>query len=107
MSTIIDDMKLTVELIKKEHPGLPIYGFCHSMGSFAAQRYIQLYPNDYSKFILSGSSNTNFEHYLGRVLTRIIMTFRGKTHYSSLVQKMSIDSTSHKDLLGKTIGYQV
>lgn len=103
MSTIIDDMKLTVELIKKEHPGLPIYGFCHSMGSFAAQRYIQLYPNDYSKVILSGSSNTNFEHYLGRVLTRIIMTFRGKTHYSSLVQKMSIDKFNkpYKDLLGK------
>lgn len=90
MDTIIDDMKLTVEFIKKEHPDLPIYCFGHSMGSFATQRYIQKYPEDYAKVILSGSSFTNFEHYMGKVLTKIIMLFRGKTYYSNLVENMSM-----------------
>jgi alpha-beta hydrolase superfamily lysophospholipase len=91
MGTVIEDMKMIVDIIKREYPHIPIYGYCHSMGSFAAQRYIELYPGDYMKVILSGTNKTSFEHYFGRFLTRFIMYFKGDLHYSKLSEKMSMD----------------
>jgi alpha-beta hydrolase superfamily lysophospholipase len=91
LSTIIEDMKMMVDIIKREYPHIPIYGFCHSLGGFAAQRYIELYPGDYMKVIISGSKKTSLEHYYGRVLAKLIICSKGELHYSKLAEKLSMD----------------
>ncbi len=53
---MVKDEKQLSDLIKKENPGLPLFLFGHSMGSFLAQRYIQLWGNVLEGVILSGTT---------------------------------------------------
>ena len=53
---MLRDLKMVVDHAKSEHTGLPIFLFGHSMGSFLAQRAIQLWGNELGGCILSGSS---------------------------------------------------
>jgi alpha-beta hydrolase superfamily lysophospholipase len=53
---IVRDLKQLADQIKAENPGLPLFLFGHSMGSFLAQRYIQLWGSDLRGAVLSGSS---------------------------------------------------
>jgi alpha-beta hydrolase superfamily lysophospholipase len=53
---LIKDLHQLTGIIKKENPGLPLFLFGHSMGSFAAQRYVMLYGNELDGVILSGSN---------------------------------------------------
>lgn len=53
---MIKDEQQLSDLIKKENPGLPLFFFGHSMGSFIAQRYIQHWGNQLKGVILSGTT---------------------------------------------------
>lgn len=53
---MVNDLKQLNEIITKENPGLPVYLFGHSMGSFLAQSYISLYPESIKGVILSGTA---------------------------------------------------
>lgn len=53
---IIDDTHRLTELIAREHPGVPIVLFGHSMGSFIAQAYLQRWGDDLAGLVLSGTS---------------------------------------------------
>lgn len=60
---LVKDLHDLSMIIKSEYPSLPLTLFGHSMGSFAAQRYIMLYGNDLDGVILSGSNGKQ-----GRIL---------------------------------------
>jgi alpha-beta hydrolase superfamily lysophospholipase len=53
---LVKDMYQLTTIIKKEHSDLPVFLFGHSMGSFAAQRYIMLFGRELRGVILSGSN---------------------------------------------------
>ncbi|HHV12691.1 MAG TPA: alpha/beta hydrolase [Clostridiales bacterium] len=53
---IVEDLHKLSVIIKKEYSDLPLFLFGHSMGSFAAQRYLMLYGRDLKGAILSGSN---------------------------------------------------
>ncbi|HZK32886.1 MAG TPA: alpha/beta hydrolase [Tissierellaceae bacterium] len=53
---LVKDMHKLSMMAKEENPRLPLFLFGHSMGSFAAQRYIMLYSDDLDGVILSGSN---------------------------------------------------
>jgi alpha-beta hydrolase superfamily lysophospholipase len=53
---MVKDEKQLSDIIKKENPGLPLFLFGHSMGSFIAQRYIQLWGSELKGVILSGTT---------------------------------------------------
>jgi alpha-beta hydrolase superfamily lysophospholipase len=53
---MVKDEKQLSEIIKKENPGLPLFLFGHSMGSFLAQRYIELWGGELKGVVLSGST---------------------------------------------------
>lgn len=53
---MIQDEKQLTDIIKKENPGLPLFLFGHSMGSFMGQRYIQHWGTELKGAILSGST---------------------------------------------------
>lgn len=52
---LVQDTKLIIDYIKKEHPSLPIFIFGHSMGSFIIRNYIQTCSQEIAGVILSGS----------------------------------------------------
>lgn len=53
---LVKDIHHLSKIIKEEYPSFPLFLLGHSMGSFAAQRYIMLYPKELSGVILSGSN---------------------------------------------------
>jgi len=55
-NAMVEDEKQLSDLIKKENPGLALFLFGHSMGSFIAQRYIQHWGGELKGVILSGST---------------------------------------------------
>lgn len=52
---MIRDMRTMILKIRATHPAHKLILFGHSMGSFLAQRYIQIYPNTIDALLLSGS----------------------------------------------------
>lgn len=98
-----DFMDKIIEACHKVHLAYPEYFdqnknylFAHSMGSMAAQRYIQLYPNDFSKVILSGTDIGSFKYQLSVILTNKIIKKHGPISYSKLVKKLSMDAFNKK-----------
>ena len=53
---MVNDEKQLSEIIKKENPGLPLFLFGHSMGSFIAQQYIECWGGELKGVVLSGST---------------------------------------------------
>lgn len=72
------------------------YLFAHSMGSMAAQRYIQLYPTDFSKVILSGTDIGSAKYKMSVFLTNKIMKKYGPISYTKIVKKFSMDAFNKK-----------
>jgi alpha-beta hydrolase superfamily lysophospholipase len=53
---MVKDTKQLTDIIKENHPGLPVFLFGHSMGSFMAQQYIQNWGKELAGAILCGST---------------------------------------------------
>lgn len=53
--TVVADMKQLTEIIKQDYPSVPVFMLGHSMGSFLARRYIQLYGDQLTGTILTGT----------------------------------------------------
>lgn len=53
---MIKDEKQLTDLIKQQNPGLPLFLFGHSMGSFIGQVYIQRWGGELKGVVLSGTS---------------------------------------------------
>lgn len=94
---IIDDERLLTELIKERHPGLPVFVFAHSFGTFIGQAYITLYGKDIDGIILSGSAARNqIEIIFGRVLTTIERVFTGERKKSLLLNAVCFGTYNKK-----------
>lgn len=52
----VEDLKALTGIIKKEHPGLPVFLFGHSMGSLLSRYYITQYGDSINGVILSGTA---------------------------------------------------
>lgn len=89
-SDMVEDMKILTNIVKSENPDLPVILFSHSMGSFLAQHYIQLYGNEIDGLILSGTSGKQPPTVdVGILLARSIMTLRGRKASGKLVDKLA------------------
>lgn len=90
---LVRDMVSLTDIIKEENDGLPIILLGHSMGSFAAQRYIMDYPNKIQGLILSGSNGSQgFILKFGKFLAKIEKTLRGDKAKSQILNKLSFGS---------------
>jgi len=55
-NAMVKDCKQLTDIIKQEHPGLPVFLFGHSMGSLMAQQYIQNWGEGLAGVILCGTT---------------------------------------------------
>lgn len=69
--------------------------FAHSMGSMAAQRYIELNPNDFNKVVICGTDCYNIKYSFARLLTTCNGK-RGKIIYSDFIHNMGVGSFNNK-----------
>lgn len=58
-SKVLSDLKQTTDYAKLQFPNIPLTLFGHSMGSFIIQSFIQTYPNDINRIILSASNRVD------------------------------------------------
>ena len=90
---LIDDMARLTDIIRKENPSLPVFLFAHSMGSFAAQRYIMDHPTKIRGLILSGSNGSHgVILHVGKFLAFLEKNLRGNKAKSKLLDKIIFGS---------------
>ncbi len=91
-SLIVEDAKEVIEYIRQQHelPELVLLG--HSMGSFVARRYMQLYSHTVHKVILSGTGCYALSHAAGYPLAKVLAGVQGKHAPSQLLNNMGFAS---------------
>lgn len=96
-SDMVADMKALTNIAKLEQPDLPLILFSHSMGSFLAQRYIQLYGNEIDGVILSGTSGKQpLTVDAGILLAKAIMKLKGRKASGKLLDQIAFGSYNKK-----------
>lgn len=101
---MLDEMRCLTDIIKKENPGTKLFMFAHSMGSFLAQRYIQIYGEELYGLILSGTNGEPPSAIdMGISLSKIIIKTRGRRHLSKLINLLAFGSYNKKFKPRRTI----
>ncbi|MEO4053342.1 alpha/beta hydrolase [Solibacillus sp. CAU 1738] len=81
---------------------VPLTLFGHSMGSFIARRFIQLYSNQVDRCILCGTGTTTALHIAGNKLALALVKTQGPRMESKLMNDLSFGSFNKAFKLPKT-----
>lgn len=96
-SDMVTDMRILTTIAKKGNPDLPIILFSHSMGSFLAQRYIQLYGDDIDGVILSGTTGKQPSKVdMGILLAKSLMKIKGRKAKIKLLDELAFSNYNEK-----------
>lgn len=86
----VEDMHVLARLAREENPGLPLFLFGHSMGSFLSRRFIERYGGDLDGVVLSGTAGD--PGLLGKAgvwLARLEMMRKGLASPSTLLNRLT------------------
>lgn len=90
---VVEDAKEIIDHARAEFGDLPLIVFGHSMGSFVARRFIQLYSGSISSAVLSGSGgNPGVSGKAGLVFAAAAAKAQGQTAISETLGKMTFGS---------------
>ncbi len=92
----VEDCHQLTEIIKKENPGVPVYFFGHSMGSFVARAYSTKYANDLAGAVYCGTAGPNPAAGAGIILTKLIAKLKGTHYRSKLIDKIGFGTYNSK-----------
>jgi alpha-beta hydrolase superfamily lysophospholipase len=92
MTAILKDMKLVHDMYSDEFKRYPSCLFAHSMGAMAAERYVEQYPRDFDKLVLSGADIGTGRYRFLAMLTKNYMNFHGTISYSKQIDKLTMGS---------------
>ena len=88
---VVSDMLTVNEHAKTMFHGCPVYLFGHSMGSLAVRSFTKRYDSHIDGLIVCGSPSRNPAAGAGKMLAKIIASFKGDRHRPSLIQKIAFD----------------
>ncbi|MFE8700608.1 alpha/beta hydrolase [Cytobacillus sp. FJAT-54145] len=92
---VVEDMSNLTDIIEKDYPEVPVILFGHSMGSFLARRYIQLYGERIAGVILSGTGgDPGILGKIGRVIASREIKKHGRETPSPLLNKLTFGSNN-------------
>lgn len=87
---LVSDQMIITEYIKREFKANGVIIFAHSMGTIITRKLLQTKSSDYERVILSGYPYPKAMSRLGLILGKIIALFKGKHHFSPLLEKMAV-----------------
>lgn len=85
---LLRDMKRLEDQMRQKHPGLPVFLFGHSMGSFLARSYITRTPG-LAGCILCGTAGSNPALLLGRAIAAVQKRAKGPQSVGRLLARLS------------------
>ena len=94
----IDGIIKSIKLVRShydEYFQKPNILFAHSMGSMTAQRYIELYPDDFTHVVLCGSDYPGFLYALAKVIT-LKRGKQGMIVYNDFVEGLGVGKFNNK-----------
>ena len=92
-----EDLRRTVQFVKKEHPTVPIVLLGHSMGSFLARDYLMDYSEQIDAVILTGTGyQPKALLRFGKLVAGIESKIKGTRHRSTLLNDLSFGSYAKK-----------
>ncbi len=83
------DLYTMSALMREEYKGVPIILYGHSMGSFAARKYMTHYADALSGVILSGTAGPGAPTGIAKALAHAIEFFSGTHHRSELIYNLA------------------
>lgn len=86
---VVVDVDEILDYVREQSGVLLPVLFGHSMGSFIARRYMQLYSDKIDRVILSGTGSPSFLHKAGYYLAKQLVTLQGGTTPSKLMGLLS------------------
>lgn len=93
---VLRDVHIVSKMIRKEYPEATYVLYGHSMGSFIARTYAQIY-GEADKFIFSGTTQKNLAFlYTSLGMAKVMKLFKGKAKYSPFLDKQSYDVFAKK-----------
>lgn len=90
---MVDEMKTLNDIIREDNKGIKIFIISHSMGSFLAQRYVEIYGDTINGLILSGTNGKPpVTLNMGISLSKLIMKVKGRREKSKLIETLTFGS---------------
>ena len=89
---VVEDVHEVIVTMHAPYADVPLIIFGHSMGSFIARRYIQLYGHHIDNVILCGTGSVSPLHMVGHYVAQALAKQRGKETESALLNKLSFGS---------------
>jgi alpha-beta hydrolase superfamily lysophospholipase len=87
---VVDDMHQLTGVIRQECPGVPVFLFGHSMGSFLSRTYISRYGQGVSGVVLSATGgDPGLVGRIGLMIARMESFLRGRKARSPLLNALS------------------
>jgi alpha-beta hydrolase superfamily lysophospholipase len=96
MEHLIEDMKSLQDEATAAYPGIPVFLFGHSMGSFLSRRYITKYGDTLSGCILSGTAGDNPATGLAKFLSAAQKKIKGPKSPGIFITKLAFGSYTKK-----------
>lgn len=93
----ISDIKVLMDITKKNFPNIPYVFFGFSYGSFLTQYFISQYGGDLDGVIIGGSNkNPKFMTLFGQFVSFLGKKFKGETAPGKLVEKLTFGAYNNK-----------
>lgn len=89
---VLEDLHTMNGLIHERFPGLPVFLYGHSMGSFYARWYAVEWPETIDGVIISGTAGPSVTNRAGYLLAALIAAVRGEKYVSPLMVSMNFGS---------------
>lgn len=90
------DAKALTDLARTAYPGLPVIVFGHSMGSFAARYYTELYGSELDGAVFCGTSGENPAAAMAVSLANFVTRRRGSHYRSEFINRLAFGSYNKK-----------
>ena len=89
---LVQDLHTMNALLHQKFPGLPVFLYGHSMGSFFARWYAARWPESIDGLVICGTGGPNPLGGVGLALTKLLSRVKGPKYRSALINELAFGS---------------